>query len=260
MEDYDFRSRYGEQGFEEEQGRGEYDEKELQKRKEIVERFKTIGLDKDIETLTQLSENAMYKEVAFKPRVGFYNSEFNKLQQCVRDINTHVAMAQSILDAYIRFPQSTPDFDNIKNVLYNFHKFIWEESSKSFHIERVNREGIHYLPNKTYRGKDRTGMPTIVHPFTMHVNNITYLLSRLIGVLDVGGWYLIDVEGEKRNTGEEERYGGRYGGYDRYGGLGGYGYGYNDYLHGRGMTAGYDRGNINVTKIVQKRDIGDGQE
>jgi hypothetical protein len=257
----DWREQYGEGaigGQEQEQEMGEYDEKELEKRKEIVARFQGIGLDEDIKNITDLTENAMYIEVAFKPRVGFHNAEFSKLQECVRSINTHVAMAQSILDAYIRFPQSTPDFDNIKNVLYGFHKFIWEESSKSFHIERVNRDGIHYLPNKTFRGRNRAGEWVIVYPYTMHVNNITYLLSRLIGVLDVGGWYLIDVEGEKRGAEEQGRYGGYGGGYGGYGG--GYG-GFDGYPYGRGgMTGGMDsRGNINVTKIVQKRDIGDGQ-
>jgi hypothetical protein len=225
------------------------DELELKKRQEIVSRFNNASFDSDVRFLIDTCNNAEYGEFAFKHRIGLNNDDFHNFFQTLMDINEHLAMCQSILDSYITFSNSTPNFQNLQNAIFHFYDFIAKQSSRTFYFVMLEKYGIHYFEAGTFK---------------KHVYGLSFLLSRLKGTLAVASWYIIDIESQTRqsNSGGFDRFGGS-GGFDRFGGnnfgsgaYGNYGNSYGNY------NPAYNNIGVNrtTTNIKIHRDIGDAND
>lgn len=231
--------------------RSVWDEKELEKRTEIANKFWKVGLIEAVDELIDLVKTSEKKYIALEMRIAFKENEYFLFDSILRDINKHIASSQSLLDSYVIFSNSTPKFENMQTSLHGFHKFISDEEERPFHQIHVKNENIYYF---------RFGK------LNKHVKEISFLLSRLIGTLKTAGNYIIDTENESQSGGSNRFDNDRFGkgmdnisGYDRYmGGMSGY-----DRNNNNNGNYPFDKfGNVNITKInsPKKRDFGDGKD
>lgn len=215
---------------------------EIQKRKEIVDKFNDASFHEDVKILLDIVKNAEYRELAFKYRIGLTEDQFLAFFNTLTEINEHLAMCQSILDAYVKFSNSTPNFKNLLNELYHFYSFISEQASRTFYFVTLEDEGMHFFE----AGK-----------FKKHVYGLAFLLARLKGTLTIATWYLIDIAFQNRQPSYNDgMMGNRFGGLNDYHApySGGYGNRYDSRMYD------FMSPNRTTTKLNVHRDIGDPED
>lgn len=92
------------------------------------------------------------------------------------NVNLHIGMASSVLDSYITFTKSQPDFTKFFNLFYQLQKFTDNHRSSIFYISNAK--------NNSY-----------LYPYTVinrALHKMSFLLSRLCGTLMVAGDYIMD--------------------------------------------------------------------
>ncbi len=148
------------------------------KREAIGQKFYTLSsaIKVSLENLIRITTSSNKHYINLQPYFIVNEKTEDTFIHELDNVNLHIGMASSVLDSYITFTKSQPDFTKFFNLFYQLHKFITN-----------HRKTIFYITN-TRDGK-------IMYPFTT-INNtlhsIDFLLSRLCGTLMVAGDYIQD--------------------------------------------------------------------
>lgn len=170
----------------------QWDKKEDERRALIKKRYDDVILELR-EALDSLMEIADIKKMEFigrESRLDVSLEDVEGIFSSMRSLNLSLGKTRSLFDAYIHFDRSTPDLKNINNILYNFNRFMIETQQRRFFILWA-QEGKYYLKSVKTKG---------------YINNISFLVERIIGALEVAANYVVDIP--KVNPSTQQRYDG----------------------------------------------------
>jgi len=182
-----------------------WDKKEDERRALIKKRYEDVILElrEPLDSLLKVSNEAKIKFIGRESRLDVSLEEVESIFKAMRNLNLSLGKTRSLFDAYIHFDRSTPDLKNINNILYNFNRFMIETQQRRFFILWA-QEGKYYLKSVKTKG---------------YINNVSFLIERIIGALEVASNYVVDIP--KINPNVQQRYDGlgnpQSGGFNRFG-------------------------------------------
>lgn len=159
-----------------ERGIEEYDGKDAQKLTEIKDKFWSvaaeiqiskddwIGLSKKTRTIGSTIFSILNQEQDW---------EFDRI---LNQVNELLGMSNGMVDAYVFFENSTPDFKKHYNIIYDLHEAIKKHRRSWFYMY--------------WRQQNQHLYPTLI--IEEYIRELNMLLSRLKGHLKVGGDYIVD--------------------------------------------------------------------
>lgn len=242
-----------------------WDKIEEKKREEIRTRFTRLieMLKESRDSILDIVRDAPVEFAGRDNRKNLTEEQLNRIFFDINNLNYCLGQARPMLDAYIRFQHSTPDFGPVNNLLYALNQFLVDTQKRQFYIlwsqPGVDFKGKPHEPKHYFRAV----------PLRNVVNKLSFLIERILGALETGGNYIVDIpkrQTQSRYDGVQSRFG-SYGG-SSYGGGGGY-----DNINGgydnRFGNKFWDRRNPNfedmqrsksVKKQSPQRDFGDNYE
>ena len=164
-----------------------WEEKERKAREEIQKRFITIVVDmkRDCDIINDIVNSAESKVVgANHERVDLSEDDLSDLTVNIKDMNFLLGKARPMLDSYIRFSTTTPDFKPINNLMYQLNTFLRDTQKKRFY--QIHKQKY----DKRYFKKI---------PLLSIVDKISFLVERILGTMSVGGDYIVDVGKSRRD-------------------------------------------------------------
>lgn len=201
----------------------EWQKKEIEKRNKFLRQKFINVIDSLVDSKDRIKEIVGEKKSVFKGRklrIDIPREELDEMSGHIESMNFQLGKASTMLDSYIRFRNSTPDLRPINNLIYELNEFVVNSQRSVFFQQHMIQNNKRYFEKLDLQDK---------------VMQISFLIERILGVMETGGDFTVDViymESEKRE--ERERGADRFGRidnrYDDYGG--GYGGGYRDYPYG----------------------------
>lgn len=230
----------GENGGDSEETRNEKMEREV--REKIAGRLSEIGLRDEVEELNDLIYDTDIVDDANKSRIVFSRDEYRRFMDICGGINEKITVSENFLSSYVEFSKGTPNFENLRNILFGLQDFIKAQNRRGYNRTKFKRERKHYF---------------LWDDLTSHVEELGFVLRRIEGALFSGECYILDSEYMKEETvgGMGGDFGGNYpsGGYP------------NQMMYGSpqeqfGAMPNGKRGGVNLQKFVinPPRDFGDG--
>lgn len=221
---------------------GSSNNEDAERRKEIAGKF--YSLTSSIKLSFEKFKELLGKTevIKFQTYISLTVEEEQELLAELDRLNENIGKARTILDSYITFTRSSPDFEKFLNIIFQVHEYM----------ETYAEQSIFYQFNKRQYGKCLYSNEKLVKA----QHKLSFLFNRLCGTLTVAGDYIIDLAylqpAQHSQPGMEGA-----GGYyrpDYYGG-GGYGGGYGGDWRNNFTDRDYD--GVSRERKKRTRDIGD---
>ncbi len=148
------------------------------KREEISQKFYTLSsaIKLSLENLIHITSSSKKHHINIQPYFILNERTEEAFMHEMDNVNLHIGMASSVLDSYITFTKSQPDFTKFFNLFYQLQKFTDNHRSSIFYISNA-RNGSYLYPY------------TVIN---RALRKMSFLLSRLCGTLMVAGDYIMD--------------------------------------------------------------------
>lgn len=148
------------------------------KREVISQKFYTLSsaIKISLETLIDITDTSKKHYINIQPYFIVTEKSERAFMHEMDNVNFQIGMASSVLDSYITFTKSQPDFTKFFNLFYQLQKFTDNHRSSIFYI--TNARNNNYM-----------------YPYTVinrALRKMSFLLSRLCGTLMVAGDYIQD--------------------------------------------------------------------
>jgi len=116
--------------------------------------------------------------IKFHTYVSMSEDEEEEFITEINRLNENIGAARSILDSYITFTRSQPDFEKFLNIIFQVHEFM----------ENYTEKSIFYLFNLRSSNKR-------LYPLKLNkaLHKLSLLFARLCGTLSIAGDYIIDL-------------------------------------------------------------------
>lgn len=148
------------------------------KREAISQKFYTLSsaIKISLETLIGITDTSEKHYINIQPYFIVTEKTEKAFMHEMDNVNFQIGMASSVLDSYITFTKSQPDFSKFFNLFYQLQKFTDNHRSSVFYITNARNNNFMY-------------------PYTVinrALRKMSFLLSRLCGTLMVAGDYIQD--------------------------------------------------------------------
>ena len=181
----------------------DWEKKEQEKREEIRTKFTVIieELHGSVSDIIDIVESGEIKTIAFAKRVILSEEDIKGITKNIGNINFLLGKSRPMLDSYIKFTNTTPDFKSINDIIFQLSRFMTDTQRKPFYQIHEEKYGKRYFKKV---------------PILKLANDVSILSERILGTLEVAGDYIVDVGKLSSNNTRRQDY--DVGGYgsDRY--------------------------------------------